>query len=39
MRFPSHLPEMLALGSCILMSSLVLVFFGEALRRRKNLSA
>jgi spermidine/putrescine transport system permease protein len=39
MRFPSHLPEMLALGSCILMSSLVLVFCGEALRRRKNLSA
>jgi spermidine/putrescine transport system permease protein len=34
LRFPSHLPEILALGSCMLIGSLFLVFISEALRRR-----
>jgi spermidine/putrescine transport system permease protein len=34
LRFPSHLPEILALGSCMLVGSLLLVFISEALRRR-----
>lgn len=34
LRFPSHLPEILALGSCMLLGSLCLVFLSEALRRR-----
>jgi len=34
LRFPSHLPEILALGSCMLLGSLGLVFISEALRRR-----
>jgi spermidine/putrescine transport system permease protein len=34
LRFPSHLPEILALGSCMLVGSLFLVFISEALRRR-----
>ncbi|HVJ41971.1 MAG TPA: ABC transporter permease [Dongiaceae bacterium] len=34
LRFPSHLPEILALGSCMLVASLLLVFISEALRRR-----
>ncbi|HEY4163146.1 MAG TPA: ABC transporter permease [Dongiaceae bacterium] len=39
MRFPSHLPEILALGSCVLLSSLVLVVLGEALRKKREVSA
>jgi spermidine/putrescine transport system permease protein len=33
LRFPAHLPEILALSSCVLLSSLVLVIVGELLRR------
>lgn len=34
LRFPAHLPEILALGSCMLVGSLFLIFISEALRRR-----
>lgn len=34
LRFPAHLPEILALGSCMLVGSLLLIFISEALRRR-----
>ncbi|HXU58835.1 MAG TPA: ABC transporter permease [Verrucomicrobiae bacterium] len=34
LRFPGHLPEILALGSCMLIGSLCLIFISEALRRR-----
>jgi spermidine/putrescine transport system permease protein len=35
LRFPARLPEILALGSCVLLGSLVLVTIGEVLRRRR----
>jgi spermidine/putrescine transport system permease protein len=34
LRFPAHLPEILALGSCMLVGSLLLIIVSEALRRR-----
>lgn len=34
LRFPSRLPEILALGSCMLLGSLMLIIIGEVLRRR-----
>ena len=34
LRFPSRLPDVLALGSCILLGSCLLVLFAEWLRRR-----
>jgi spermidine/putrescine transport system permease protein len=36
LRFPVRLPEVLALGSCVLMGSLALVMLGEMLRRRRE---
>jgi len=35
LRFPQKLPEILALGSCVLVGSLVLVMLGEVLRRKR----
>ncbi|MDY0885563.1 ABC transporter permease [Dongia soli] len=34
LRFPSRLPEILALGSCMLLGTLALIVVGEMLRRR-----
>ncbi len=39
LRFPSRLPDVLALGSCILLGSCLLVLFAEWLRRRGIQSA
>jgi len=36
LRFPQRLPEILALGSCVLMGSLLLVILGEVLRRQRT---
>jgi spermidine/putrescine transport system permease protein len=35
LRFPQKLPEILALGSCVLVGSLLLVVLGEVLRRQR----
>jgi spermidine/putrescine transport system permease protein len=35
LRFPQRLPEILALGSCVLVGSLILVMLGEVLRRQR----
>jgi spermidine/putrescine transport system permease protein len=34
LRLPSQLPSVLALGSCILMASFIIVLFSERARRR-----
>ena len=34
LRFPQKLPEVLALGACVLVVSFVVVFFSQWLRRR-----
>ena len=36
LRFPGRLPEILALGSCVLFGSLALVMLGELLRRKRR---
>jgi spermidine/putrescine transport system permease protein len=36
LRFPQKLPEILALGSCVLVGSLILVMLGEVLRRKRT---
>jgi spermidine/putrescine transport system permease protein len=36
LRFPAKLPEILALGSCVLVASLILVMLGEVLRMKRT---
>ena len=38
LRFPQKLPEILALGSCVLVGSLILVMLGEVLRLKRATS-
>jgi len=37
LRFPAHLPEILALASCVLMGSLALIVLSEVLRRSRDI--